>query len=31
MAIIAAAIKTKDKAMIAVMITSQNNGSCEFI
>src|SRR5258706_6331819 len=30
-AIIAAAIIRKDKAMIAVMITSQNNGSCGFI
>jgi hypothetical protein len=30
-AIIAPAIIRKDKAMIAVMITSQNNGSCGFI
>src|SRR4030081_62613 len=30
-AIIATAIIRKDKAMIAVMTTSQNNGSCVFI
>jgi hypothetical protein len=30
-ATIAAAIRRKDKAMIAVMMTSQNSGSCTFI